>query len=106
MTLKIKVKPEGRKDVFIPEKESLKEWIKSKKFKQIHHFYANSPMFIGTDHDVESVLEDIDKADRIGLCVGENHNAQMGHELSVIIGDQLNVFDIGRLLPEDLEVIA
>lgn len=102
--IKIKVKPEGREDVYIPEKESLKAWIKSKPFEQIHHFYASAPVFVGADHDVESVLEDIDRADRLGLCTGVNSAMQMGHELSIIIGEQLNVYDIGKLTLEDLEI--
>lgn len=102
--MKIKVKPEGRKDVYIPEKESLKKWIRSKKFKQIHNFIPGGMMIVGADHDVKGVLEDIENSELLVLCILSNHNAQMGHELSVIRNNKLEVYDIGRLTEEDLDL--
>lgn len=109
--MKIKCKPEGRQDVYIVEdRENLKEWIRSKKFSTIHNFVnPGMGMFLGADHDVESVLQDIDNADRVAICTGVNSGGQMGHELSLIMGNgkngfKLEVFDIGKLTPDDLEV--
>lgn len=110
--MKIKCKPEGREDVYIVEdRESLKAWIKSKNFKAIHNFVnPGMGMFIGADHNVESVLQDIDNADRIGLCTGVNSAGQMGHELSLIMGNEkvgfkLEVYDVGKITKDDLEIL-
>lgn len=105
MTLKIKVKPEGREDIYIPEKESLKAWIKSKGFKQIHNFIPGGMMFIGADHSVESVLEDIDKGERVALVTGQHSGANIGHELAIIYNNKLEVYDIGKITKEDIELI-
>ena len=109
--MKIKVKLERRKDVYIvDDRESLKAWIKEKGWKQIHNLVnPGSGMFIGADHDTKSVLEDIEVADRVALCTGVNHNQQMGHELSLIMGNEkvgfkLEVYDIGKVTEDDLEV--
>jgi hypothetical protein len=112
MTIKIKAKPEGREGIYVPEKESLKEWIKAKKFKQIHNFIPTGSMMIGADHDVKSVLKDIDRAMRLGILTGDHSNGNMGHALSLIFGDydkgekeKLEVYDIGRVEEDDIEVV-
>lgn len=99
--MKIKVKPEGRENIYIPEAESLKAWIKSKKFKQIHNFIPGGFMIIGADHDVKGVLQDIDNAERLALTLGGQN---MGHELAIITDNKLEVYDIGKLTLEDLEI--
>lgn len=103
--MKIKVTPEGRKDIFIADKEGLKAWIKDKGFKKIHNFVGGGSMFIGADHPVKSVLEDIDKAERIGLLANSMSNANMGHALSLIIDNKLECYDIGKITDEDLEIV-
>lgn len=100
--MKIKVTPEGRKDIYIPEKESLKAWIKAKKLKQIHNFIPSGFMIIGADHDVKSVLEDIDRAERIALTLGESQN--MGHNLALIENNKLECYDLGEITEKDLAV--
>lgn len=102
--MRIKVKPEGRQDIYIPEKESLKVWIKSKNFEKIHNFIPGSGFILGADHEVEGVLEDIDNAERIALCILSNSTANIGHELSIIADDKLELYDIGKLTEEDLEI--
>jgi len=102
--MKIKVTEEGREDIYVPEKESLKAWIISKKFKQIHNLILGGLMFIGADHDVKSVLEDIDNAESLGLTIGKNSAMQMGHELAIIRNNKLEVYDIGNLTKEDLDI--
>ena len=103
--MKIKVKPEGRKGIYIPDKDSLKEWIIDKGFKEIHNFVnPGSGMFIGADHDVKSVLDDITEADRIGLVLDEAGSMNMGHALSIIKDNHLDVFDIGKITEDDLDV--
>lgn len=102
--MKIKVKPEGRKDIWIPEKESLKAWIKSKNFEQIHNFLPSSFAMIGADYEVKSVLEDVDSAERIAILTGEAWVSQLKHALSIISKNRLEIYDIGEVTEEDLEV--
>lgn len=102
--MKIKVKPEGRKDIWIPtSKSNLKKWIRSKKFAQIHNFIPSELFMIGADHSVESVLKDIDKADR--FAVFTDISANMGHSLALIHNEKLECYDIGKLTENDLEII-
>lgn len=100
--MKIKAKPEGRKNVWLPEKKSLIEFIKEKKFEIIHNFVGGGMMIIGADHGVESVLQDIEKADRLGIFTDKTMN--MGHSLAVITKEKLECYDIGELTEKDLEV--
>ncbi len=97
---KIIVKPEGRNGIWIPEKESLKSWIRSKKFGAIHNFIPTGSMVLGADHEVKSVLEDIDRAER--LAVFTDHTANMGHALALVTGNKLECYDIGKLEDKDL----
>lgn len=103
--MKIKVKPEGREEVYIPEKESLKEWIKSKNFEQIHNFVPSGPLIIGADHDIDSVLMDIDEAERLAVLTGSSKLANLEHGLSLIINNRLELYDIGDVSEKDLEII-
>jgi len=103
--MKIKVTPEGREDIYIPDNESLKEWIKFKGFKQIHNFIPGGMMFIGADHSVESVLEDIDNAERVALVTGKHSGQNIGHELAIIRNNKLEVYDIGKITKDDLEIL-
>ena len=98
---KIEVKPEGRKDIWIPTKNSLKKFIKAKKLEFIHNFIPSGMMMLGADHDVKSVLEDIDRADR--LAIFTDVNANMGHSLTIIYKEKLECYDIGKITKEDLE---
>lgn len=103
---KIKVTPEGRPDVWLPDRASLKEWILSKDLKRIHNFVTSVPtMVLGADHDVDSVLDDIDQADRLAVLVGDARRQNMNHALAVIMpGERLELFDIGEVTEDDLEV--
>ena len=100
--MRMKVKPEGRKDIYIPEKESLKAWIKNKKLKQIHNFIPSNFMMLGADHDVKSILEDIDKADRLAILLNEQKQHNMGHALALITDEKLEMYDIGEVKESDL----
>ena len=97
--MKIKVKKEGRPNIYVPEKESLKEFIKSKEFEQIHNFIPSGAMMLGADHDVKSVLRDIDRADRVAVFTD---NSNMGHSLALIYKNKLEVYDIGSINEGDL----
>ena len=100
--MKIKVKKEGREGIYIPEKDSLKDFIKSKKLKSIHNFIPNGNVFLGADHEVESVIDDIDRAERLGILVG--NMANMGHCLSLISNERLECYDIGKITEKDLDI--
>ena len=98
--VKIQVMPEGRPDMWIPDKKSLKAFVKAKNFKQIHNFKPTGRIMVGADHDVKSVLEDIDRAERLALFT--DPSANMGHSLAVIYKNELSCFDIGKLTEADL----
>src|SRR3990167_7137380 len=107
--MEIKVEKEGRKDMWIPEKKSLVRFIKAKKLKKIHNLIPTGNLMLGADHDVDSVLEDIEKASR--MAVFTDPNANFGHSLALIFGDhkkgdveKLECYDIGKSTEEDLVV--
>lgn len=98
--MKIKVKREGRDNIYIPDKQSLKDFIKSRNLETIHNFIPSGMMMLGADHSVESVFEDIEKADR--LAVFTDRLANMGHSLALIRNEKLECYDIGLISKEDL----
>lgn len=101
--MKIKVKPEGRKDFWIPEKDSLKDFILSLKLEKIHNFIPTGSMILGADHAVDSVLQDIESADE--LAIFTNKSINMGHSLALITHNKLECYDIGEIKETDLEII-
>lgn len=103
--MKIKVKPEGRLDIYIPEKKSLIQWIKFKKIKLIHNFIPSPGILIGADHNVKSVIEDINNGDRIAILLKDQRMNNMGHALAIIKNEKLEMYDIGEVKDSDLEII-
>lgn len=102
--MKIKVIPEGREGLYmVTDKESLKDFIKSKNFEHIHNMVQSSMMVIGADHSVESVLNDIDKGERIAVLTGDAVSRNLGHSMA-IADDKLEMYDIGEITEEDLDV--
>jgi hypothetical protein len=100
--VKIKVKAEGRKDIWLPEKKSLKRFINSKGLSSIHNFIPTERIIVGADHDVNSVLEDIDRAERLAIFTDKSSN--MGHSLALIFKNKLECYDIGEIKKEDLKI--
>ena len=99
---KLKVTPEGREGIWLPEKASLKAFIKARKLDVIHNFIPSGPMMLGADHDVKSVLEDVDSAERLAVFTDETAN--MGHSLALITNERLECYDIGTIKKSDLEI--
>ena len=97
---KIKATKEGRPNIWIPDKGSLKAFIKAKKLKKIHNFIPTGPMMIGADHDVKSVLKDIDRAER---CAIFTDSSNMGHSLALISNNRLECYDIGKIRINDIK---
>lgn len=102
--MKIKTTREGRPGIFLADKESLKEWVKWKGFKQIHNFVQAGPAIVGADHDAADVLADIDRATRVAVLTGSAKEHNLGHALALIIDNRLECFDIGEVGEEDLEI--
>lgn len=99
--MKIKAKAEGRDNIWLAEAESLKAFILSEKLEHIHHFRGGGNLIIGADHGIESVLEDIDRADRLAVFT---NNSNMGHSLALIIDNHLECYNLGKITVEDIEV--
>lgn len=102
--MKLKVKPEGREGVYLVEKSDLTNWIKDKDFVKIHNFVGGGFALIGADHDVDSVLSDIASAERLAILTGAAARGNMNHHLAVIRNNKLEMFDIGKITEEDLEI--
>lgn len=100
----ILVSPEGREDVWLPDRESLKQWIVAQNFERIHNFKTSAVgMLLGADHDVSSVLEDIDAADRMALLIGDARRQNMNHALALITtSEELELYDLGDVTEDDL----
>jgi len=102
---KLKVIPEGRDGVYLCEKEDIIQWLNESGLELIYNFIAGGPCMIGCDWELESVIEEINKSERIGILTGEAQRGNMRHALSVISKNTLYMFDIGEIKEEDLEVI-
>lgn len=106
----IKAKPEGRKGIYLPDKESLKAFVAALEQEQIHCFMPGGGMYLGADWSKESVLNEIDKAVRMGLCLEESGSDSMGHMLALIVEvedgkrERLQIYDIGKITEADLEI--
>ncbi len=100
--MKIVVTREGRPNMFVPEKESLIGFIREKNFEKIHNMIPSGFMMIGADHEVDSVIEDINRGERLGLFT--DPSANMGHGLAVITDNKLECYDIGKITEEDLDI--
>ncbi len=99
--MKLKVKPEGRPNIWLPERKSLKAFVKARKLKRIHNFISSGPMVIGANHEVKSVLQDIDKAERLAVFTDDSN---MGHSLALVAKNKLECYDIGKITENDLAV--
>ena len=99
--MKIIATKEGRTNIYIPEKESLKDFIKSKNLESIHNFIPAGAMMLGADHEVEGVLSDIDRADRIAIFTDKSN---MGHSLALIYKNKLECYDVGEIKESDIEL--
>jgi hypothetical protein len=100
--MKIKCGREGRENIYLPERESLIEWIKYKKLNPIHNFTQSGFMVLGADYSQKSVIQDIENAER--LAIFTNNAGNMGHNLSIIRNNKLECYDIGRIEIEDIEI--
>lgn len=103
--MKLKAKKEGRDGIYLPDKDSLKDFIRGKKIKTVHNFIPLGNMIIGADHTVESVFKDIDAAERLAVLTGGAYRNNMRHALSLITNNEMQMYDIGEIKETDLEVV-
>lgn len=107
---RITVEPEGREGVWLADRESLKAYIEAQAFEAIHNFTGGGSMFIGADHSVSSVLDDIDNANRVAILTGESARGNLGHALALIMPpnalrpERLEMYDIGTVTDSDLSI--
>ena len=100
---KLKVTPEGREGVYLCEKADIIQWLNENSFELIHNFIAGQ-ILLGCDWELESVIEEINNSQRIGVLTGDAQRGNMRHALLVISGNKLYMFDIGEIKEEDLEI--
>lgn len=101
--MKIKVKPEGRKDAYIPDKQSLISWLSRSGIKEAHHFFAGS-MLIGAKWDIESVIELVENGEVVAILIHDAKKHNLGHALAVVSDNKLNIVDIGDITEDDLNI--
>ena len=103
MPTKIIVKAEGRENVYVvTDRESLKEYIKTLGLEKIHNFVQNGNILFGTDHSVDSVFSDIDKAERLAVFTDPVMNTR--HSVALIINNKLECYDVGEITKENLSI--
>ena len=102
--MKIKVKPEGRDGIWMPEKDSLIDFLINYEFDEIHNIVPSNALILGADHSKESVIEDVKSAEGLALLTGDSYLHNMKHALSVITGNKLSMFDIGEFNESDFEI--
>ena len=103
-TNKIKVKPEGREDVWLIEKEEAIKLIRKFPAKEIHNFIATRNLPIGCNWKKSSVIKTIKQAESIGILTGMKRRNNLNHSLSVIKDNKLYMFNIGEITTDDLDV--
>jgi len=105
MDAKIKVKKEGREGVYTCKQEDIIEWLEQSDLDLIHNYTGgNGPLVIGADWTKLQVIEQIRKSERIGILTGGALMGNLRHGLSVIANNKLEMFDIGEITGDDLEI--
>jgi len=99
---KLKVKPEGREGVWLIEKEDLKQYLLLDEQEEYHCFIGGGQAFIGAGWQKESVIDEIDKSERLAILIGDSLRNNMNHALAVISNNMLYMFDIGKITENDL----
>lgn len=102
--MKILCKPEGRDEIYLPDKASLIAWIKEQNFTEIHNIMDGGMVKIGADHSMESVIQDIEDSDRIAILIGEARKKNLEHSLAIITDNKLEVYDLGEITMDDIEL--
>jgi hypothetical protein len=105
MKSKIKVKKEGRDGVYTCEKKDVIKWLEQSDLDLIHNYAGNRcSIMIGADWTKLQVIEEINESQRIGILTGSALAGNIRHGLSVITGNKLEMFDIGEITGDDLEI--
>ncbi len=99
--MKITATPEGRDNIYVPDRDSLIAWVVDQGFKHIHNFIPQGNLMIGADHDPEGVIDDIRGAERLAITTGPEWTNNMRHALSIIKDNKLEIYDIGELTEAD-----
>ena len=99
---KIKAVPEGREGIYTVDKQDMVEWLITYPESQIHNFIPTGSMMLGADWDKESVIKEVEQADRIAVLTGGARRHNLNHSLAVITKNVLRVFDIGEITDQDI----
>ena len=91
----IKVTPEGRDGIWLPDKDSLIDFLLEYKDDQIHNFIPSSMVIMGADWSKESVIDYVRKSERLAILTGDSMRHNMNHALAAISDNKLYMFDIG-----------
>jgi len=102
MNTKIKVKPEGRNGLWIPEKESVIDFLNNFNDTHIHNMLPNGGTILGCDFSKEETIKQIKESERLAIATGSALVTNMQHALAVIIDNKLSLFNIGEIEESDL----
>ena len=102
--MKIKVKPEGRAGVWIPEKESVVDFIKNLEGDTVHNMLPTGGLMLGADYSKKSTIGAINRSERIAILTGDAAKGNLRHALSLITNNELSMFDIGEITRNDLYI--
>ena len=101
--MRLKVKAEGRADIYTCKKADIIEWLEDSDFKLIHN-YISAMVMLGCDWTKADVVRKIEESQRIAILTGESQQHNLRHALSVIVQNELFMFDIGEIKESDLEI--
>jgi hypothetical protein len=105
MSDKLKVKQEGREGVYTCKKTDIIEWLEQSDLDLIHNYAGGaSPVMIGADWTKSQVIEQINNSQQIGILTGSALAGNLRHGLSVISDNKLEMFDIGEIANDDLDI--
>jgi len=92
----INVKPEGREDVYLVEKEDIIKYIENLEQEHIHNYNWNGwSMLIWADWGKEWVIENINNSDKVAILLWKAKANNMWHSLAVVNNTLwLEIFDI------------
>lgn len=103
--MKINVTPEWRPDMYIPNKQSLIEFIRESEQAEIHCMIWVAMMMVWADWHKDSLIKEIEKSERIGILLWNAKKNNLWHALAVITNNELKMFDLS-IDKLDLEILS